>query len=189
VHKGGGGEQQADAGWLGSSSAPEPLLAAAQQRLQAEAREACGRLHLAILDSTQHGQQGQHTENTFVAFCYLEWYRRQKEQEAKGEDQPFWQRLRTHDLRERLRQQVLRIDLEEALRLARTGDGQQLLTAVLERLCDGGRRRGAEGVAGGGEPGLQLLQAGPAPAARAAGQQPAEPRQQRGAAGGGVCER
>jgi hypothetical protein len=52
--------------WLGSSQAPAALLAAAQFQLLTAAR--CrydDRLHVLILDSTQHGQQGQHTENTF----------------------------------------------------------------------------------------------------------------------------
>jgi hypothetical protein len=52
--------------WLGSSAAPAALLAAAQQQLQAEARQAAAGLHLLILDSTQHGQQGQHAQNTFA---------------------------------------------------------------------------------------------------------------------------
>ena len=30
-----------------------------------------------------------------VAYCYLEWYRQQKQQEATGKDKPYWQRLRT----------------------------------------------------------------------------------------------
>src|SRR5262249_18774746 len=51
--------------WLGSSSAPAALLAAAQQQLLVAARYAPDRLHVLILDSTQHGQQGPHTENTF----------------------------------------------------------------------------------------------------------------------------
>ena len=29
-----------------------------------------------------------------LSFCYLEWYRWQKQKEATGKDKPFWQRLR-----------------------------------------------------------------------------------------------
>ncbi len=50
--------------WLGSSSAPAALLAAAQAQLRAAADEDADRLHLLILDSTMHGQQGNHTQNT-----------------------------------------------------------------------------------------------------------------------------
>jgi hypothetical protein len=59
-----------DAGWLlrwrGSSSAPAALLAAAQYQLQVAARCAPDRRHVLVIDSTQHGQQGQHTQNTFA---------------------------------------------------------------------------------------------------------------------------
>ena len=47
-----------------------------------------------------------------VAFCYLEWYRWQQQQEATGKDKPFWQRLRTAGLKEKVRQQVQRAELE-----------------------------------------------------------------------------
>jgi hypothetical protein len=51
--------------WLGSSTAPAALLAAAQRQLH-HARAAAGRLHVLTLDSTQHGQQGRHAQNTFA---------------------------------------------------------------------------------------------------------------------------
>src|SRR5581483_9593517 len=44
--------------WLGSSTAPAALLAAAQAQLRDAARDASDRLHVLVLDSTQHGQQG-----------------------------------------------------------------------------------------------------------------------------------
>src|SRR5262245_4982109 len=51
--------------WLGWSSAPQALLAAAQLRMLAEARCRPGRLHVLVIDSTQHGQPGKHTANTY----------------------------------------------------------------------------------------------------------------------------
>src|SRR6185437_13598955 len=53
-----------------------------------------------------------------VAFCYLEWTRWQSQQEAKGQDKPFWQRLRTAGLKEKIRQQVQRAEIESLLALA-----------------------------------------------------------------------
>ena len=53
-----------------------------------------------------------------VAFCYLEWYRWGKQQEANGKDKPFWQRLRTAGLKEKIRQQVQRAEIETLLALA-----------------------------------------------------------------------
>jgi hypothetical protein len=71
-----------------------------------------------------------------AAYCYLEWYRWQKEQEAPSRDKPYWQRLRTAGLKERIRQQAQRADLEEMLRLAGTAEGQQRLTTLLDLICD-----------------------------------------------------
>src|SRR5262245_59542625 len=51
--------------WLGWSSAPAALLAAAQHRLLTAAAATPSRLHVLVLDSTQHGQQGRRTQNTF----------------------------------------------------------------------------------------------------------------------------
>ncbi len=72
-----------------------------------------------------------------VAFCYLEWYRCRRQAEARGDDQPFWRRLRTAGLKEEIRQQVLRADLEGVLRVAATADGQETLRALLDRTCGG----------------------------------------------------
>jgi hypothetical protein len=71
-----------------------------------------------------------------VAYCYLEWYRWQKQQEATGKDQPYWRRLRTAGLKEKARQQVQRAELEEVLRLAASDTGQQRLTDLFDRICD-----------------------------------------------------
>jgi hypothetical protein len=72
-----------------------------------------------------------------VAFCYLEWYRYQQQQQAKGKDQSLWQRLRCAGLKEKVRQEVLRADIESLLGLARAGDeGQKQLTVLLDRICD-----------------------------------------------------
>jgi hypothetical protein len=49
---------------LGSNS-PACLLAAAQHRLSHDARERSDRLHLLLIDSTQHTQHGTGAENTF----------------------------------------------------------------------------------------------------------------------------
>jgi hypothetical protein len=49
--------------WLGSGSAPAALLAA-QYRLLTACRP--GPLHVLAIDSTRHGQQGRHTQNTFA---------------------------------------------------------------------------------------------------------------------------
>ena len=51
--------------FLGGSRSPAALLAAAQRRLLDDARRRQGRLHLLLLDSTQHGQEGALTENTY----------------------------------------------------------------------------------------------------------------------------
>jgi Transposase DDE domain len=51
--------------FLGGSDSPGVLLAAAQQRLLNQASRQHQRLHLLVLDSTQHGQQGTLTQNTF----------------------------------------------------------------------------------------------------------------------------
>ena len=51
--------------WLGGSKAPEVLLAAAQHQLQAAARCTAGNLHVLVVDSTMHTQQGKLTENTY----------------------------------------------------------------------------------------------------------------------------
>jgi hypothetical protein len=71
-----------------------------------------------------------------VAYCYLGWYRLQKEREAAGEDAAYWRRLRTAGLKEQVRLRVRRADREEVLRLARTDEGQQLLKALLDRMGD-----------------------------------------------------
>jgi len=71
-----------------------------------------------------------------AAYCYLEWYRWQMTQEATSKDKPYWQRLRTAGLKERIRQQAQHADLEEILRLAGTAAGQQRLTTLLDLICD-----------------------------------------------------
>src|ERR1700722_4001859 len=69
-----------------------------------------------------------------VTFCYLEWYRSHKQTEATGKEKPFWQRLRTAGLKEKVRQQVQRADLEALLCLAGADDGQQRLRALLDKI-------------------------------------------------------
>jgi Transposase DDE domain len=71
-----------------------------------------------------------------AAFCYLEWYRRRRQEKARGEDQAFWRRLRTAGLKEQLRRQAQRADLEQVLRLAATAEGQEQLRELLHRLCE-----------------------------------------------------
>jgi hypothetical protein len=51
--------------FLANSDSPEALLAAAQRRLLDDARGQRDRLHLLVLDSTSHTQQGKLTQNTF----------------------------------------------------------------------------------------------------------------------------
>src|SRR5439155_26199310 len=51
--------------WLGASKAPAALLAAAQFQLQTAAQSHHAALHVLVIDSTQHGQQDQKTQNTF----------------------------------------------------------------------------------------------------------------------------
>jgi hypothetical protein len=70
-----------------------------------------------------------------VAFCYLEWYRWHKQQEATGKDKPFWQRLRTAGLKEKIRQQVQRVEIESLLDLACTPEGQERLKTLLDTIC------------------------------------------------------
>jgi hypothetical protein len=69
-----------------------------------------------------------------VSFCYLEWYRWHKQKEARGKEKQFWQRLRAAGLKEKVRQQVQRADLEALLGLAGADDGQQRLTALLDKI-------------------------------------------------------
>lgn len=71
-----------------------------------------------------------------AAFCYLEWYRRQKQQEANGTDKPFWQRLRTAGLREKIRQQVFRAEIEALLKLAGDAEGRVCLQSLLDKISD-----------------------------------------------------
>jgi DDE family transposase len=70
-----------------------------------------------------------------VAFCYLEWYRYQQQQQAVSKDKAFWQRLRCAGLKEKVRQEVVRADLEALLRVAAGDDAQKQLTALLDRIC------------------------------------------------------
>jgi|APFre7841882724_1041349.scaffolds.fasta_scaffold54096_1 hypothetical protein len=72
-----------------------------------------------------------------VAFCYLEWYRWQEQEQARGKEKGMWQRLRTSGLKEKVRQQVQRADLEELLGLAASADGKEQLRALLERIGGG----------------------------------------------------
>jgi Transposase DDE domain len=69
-----------------------------------------------------------------VSFCYLEWYRWHKHQEARGKEKPFWQRLRTAGLKEKVRQQAQRADLEALLVLAAAEDGPERLRALLDAI-------------------------------------------------------
>jgi len=69
-----------------------------------------------------------------VSFCYLEWYRWDKQKEAKGKEKEFWQRLRTAGLKEKIRQQVQRGELEALLGLAGADDGHQRLRALLDKI-------------------------------------------------------
>src|SRR5580693_9840191 len=71
-----------------------------------------------------------------VAFCYLEWTRWHKEQDAKGKDKPFWQRLRTAGLKEKIRQQVQRAEIESLLRLAADKVGRKCLQTLLDKMTD-----------------------------------------------------
>jgi hypothetical protein len=71
-----------------------------------------------------------------AAFCYLEWYRWQQQQAAAPRDKPFWQRLRTAGLKEKVRQQVQRAELEALLRVAGSEHGRERLNDLLERTYD-----------------------------------------------------
>lgn len=51
--------------FLGGSNSPAMLLAAAQHRLLQSQRDQHDRLHLLLLDSTQNGQEGPLSENTY----------------------------------------------------------------------------------------------------------------------------
>lgn len=51
--------------FLGGSDSPAVLLATAQQRLLDDAHRRDKRLHLLVLDSTVHGHQGQHYQNSY----------------------------------------------------------------------------------------------------------------------------
>jgi hypothetical protein len=70
-----------------------------------------------------------------VAFCYLEWYRYQQQQQTVGKDKPFWQRLRCAGLKDKVRQEVQRADIEALLHLATAEDAQQHLSVLLNRIC------------------------------------------------------
>jgi Transposase DDE domain len=69
-----------------------------------------------------------------VSFCYLEWYRWHKQQEARGKEKQFWQRLRAAGLKEKVRPQVQRAELEALLDLAAADDGPQRLSALLDKI-------------------------------------------------------
>jgi Transposase DDE domain len=69
-----------------------------------------------------------------TAFCYLEWYRHQRQQQASGKDRPFWQRLRCAGLKDQVRRNVLRADIESLLRLATTDDAAHHLTVLLDTI-------------------------------------------------------
>ena len=69
-----------------------------------------------------------------VSFCYLEWYRWHKQKEARGKEKQFWQRLRAAGLKEKVRRQVQRAELEALLGLAGADDGQQRLRALLDKI-------------------------------------------------------
>jgi len=69
-----------------------------------------------------------------LSFCYLEWYRWHQQQQARGKEKCFWQRLRAAGLKEKVRQHVQRADLEALLCLASTDDGQQRLRALLDQI-------------------------------------------------------
>jgi hypothetical protein len=71
-----------------------------------------------------------------AALCYLEWYRWQQQQAATGKDKPFWQRLRAAGLKEKVRQQVQRADLEALLRVVDSDNGREHLNDLLERTYD-----------------------------------------------------
>lgn len=71
-----------------------------------------------------------------VAFCYLEWTRWQSQQQANGKDKPFWQRLRTAGLKEKIRQQVQRAEIESLLTLAGDEEGRKRLKSLLDKICD-----------------------------------------------------
>jgi Transposase DDE domain len=71
-----------------------------------------------------------------VAFCYLEWTRWHKEQEATGKDKPLWQRLRTAGLKEKIRQQVQRAEIASLLRLAADKVGRKCLQTLLDKMGD-----------------------------------------------------
>jgi hypothetical protein len=73
---------------------------------------------------------------SLVAFCYLEWSRQQEHQRANGKDKPFWQRLRTAGLKEKMRQQVQRTEIESLLGLADSEEGRARLKALLDKICD-----------------------------------------------------
>jgi hypothetical protein len=70
-----------------------------------------------------------------LAFCYLEWYRRHREEQS-GKDRAFWQRQRTAGLKEQVRRQAQRADIEQLLRLADTPEGQEQLRDWLHRVCE-----------------------------------------------------
>lgn len=70
-----------------------------------------------------------------VSFCYLEWYRYQRQQQAVGTDKPLWQRLRCSGLKGKVRQEVVRADMEALLRLATDVGGQAQLMTLLDRVC------------------------------------------------------
>src|SRR5436190_23443780 len=52
--------------FLMGSNSPACLLAAAQRRLLFDVRQRTDRLHLLLLDSTQHTRHGANAENTFA---------------------------------------------------------------------------------------------------------------------------
>jgi hypothetical protein len=67
-----------------------------------------------------------------LSFCYLEWYRWRKLQQAGAKEREYWLRARSHDLRTQLRRQVEKADVEELLRLANLRRGKKRLNDLLK---------------------------------------------------------
>lgn len=67
-----------------------------------------------------------------LSYCYLEWYRWRKGQQADARSGDFWQRARPQALRAQLRQEVEKADVEELLRLANLRRGKKRLSDLLK---------------------------------------------------------
>jgi hypothetical protein len=71
-----------------------------------------------------------------LSYCYLQCYRWRKLERARAKEREYWLRARCHDLRQQLRREVEKDDVQEVLRLAGTRRGKKRLNDLLKNGYD-----------------------------------------------------